>query len=77
MLVKNVREGEKKRKEKRNPSFYLRFTEFRQSEFAEPRVKVYLLDEGYAWVQKQNEGFLKTQRSRFWEIKFFEIRRCS
>ena len=28
---------------------------FRRSEFVEPRVKVHLLDEGYAWVPKEGD----------------------
>ena len=46
------REQEKNKKKKRNPSFSLRSTEFRRSEFVGPKMKVHLLDEGYAWVPK-------------------------
>ena len=33
-------------------NFSLRSTEFRRSEFVEPRTKVHLLDEGYTWILK-------------------------
>ena len=53
-LVVRVREGEK-RKIKKNQSFSLQSTKFRRSEFVEPKVKVHLLDEGYAWVPKTQD----------------------
>ena len=37
-------------REERNFSFSLRSTKIRWSESVEPRFKVHLLDEGYAWV---------------------------
>ena len=40
------------RNKKSIPTFFLRSSKFCRSEFVEPRVKVYLLNEGYAWVQK-------------------------
>ena len=43
--------GEKERAK----CFFQRFTEFRRSEFVEQRVKVHLLDEGYAWVPKMRD----------------------
>ena len=52
-LVMTEKEGEKKKK--RNPSFFQRSTEFRRLEFVEPRTKVHLLDEGYAWVPKKRD----------------------
>ena len=36
----------------KNKNFSLRSTEFRQSEFVVPRMKVHLHDEGYVWVPK-------------------------
>ena len=67
-------EGE--RREREHPSFYLRSLEFYRSEFVEPRVKVHLLDEGYACVPKMedftedpmeetlgNQGFLAREAS--------------
>ena len=39
----------------RDQDFFLRSIGFRQSEFIEPRVKVHLLDEGYAWVPKRKD----------------------
>ena len=50
--------GEKnKEKEKKNnnPNFSLRSMEFRRSKFVEPKTKVYILDEGYAWVPKTRD----------------------
>ena len=44
--------GEKKKEEKKIQNFSLRSTEFRRSEFVGTRMKVHLLDEGYAWVLK-------------------------
>ena len=49
---KNVRESTRKKK-KKNTSVSLRSIEFRRLEFVEPSTKVYLLDKGYAWVQKK------------------------
>ena len=46
--------GEKGRKE-RTPSFSLRSTEFCQSDFVGPRLKVHCLDKGYAWVPKKRD----------------------
>ena len=54
-----LREGE--RREREHLSFYLRSSEFHRSEFVESRVKVHLLDEGYAFIPKK-EGF--HQRSK-------------
>ena len=41
---------ERVRGERKKSSFSLRSTEIWWSEFVEPRFKVHLLDEGYAWV---------------------------
>ena len=30
-------------------------TEFRRSEFVEPIVKIHVLDDGYAWIQKRRD----------------------
>ena len=46
---------ERGRREREHPSFSLRSSEFHQLEFVEPRVKVHLLDEGYAWVPKRGD----------------------
>ena len=48
--------------------------EFRRSEFVKPRVKVHLLDKGYACVPKKGGISPKIQRSDFGEIKVFEFR---
>ena len=42
----------------RTSSFFLRSTEFRQSNFVGSRLKVHRLDEGYAWVPKMMD-FIK------------------
>ena len=46
---------ERKREGERAKCLCRRSTEFRRSEFVEPRVKVHLLDEGYAWVPKRRD----------------------
>ena len=68
-LVMRVREGEKRqKKKKKSQSFFLRSTKFRHSEFIEPRVKVHLLDEGYAWVPKTWD-FAKGSSKKFEKSK--------
>ena len=57
--------GVRKRNE-RNSSFSLRFTEIGWSESVEPRFKVHLLDEGYAWVPTTSSF---TEDFRFGEEK--------
>ena len=42
--------GVSRERDERNFSFSLLSTEIRWSESIEPRLKVHLLDEGYAWV---------------------------
>ena len=64
---KNVREQEKKKK-KRNLSFSLQSTEFRRSEFVEPKTKVHLLDEDYACVPKTRD-FSKNSSEEFEKSK--------
>ena len=39
----------------KNPSFSLQSSEFRRSEFVDLRVKVHLLDEGYAYIPKMRD----------------------
>ena len=46
---------ERERRETEHSNFSIRSSEFCQSEFVEPRVKVHLLDEGYAWVPKRRD----------------------
>ena len=48
-----LRDGE--RREREHLSFYLRSSEFHRSEFVESRVKVHLLDEGYAFIPKKRD----------------------
>ena len=59
-----------------NPSFSLRSSKFHRSKFVEPRVKVHLLNESYAYIPKRrdftkypneeisgNQGFLAREAS--------------
>ena len=64
------------RKNESIPTFFLRSPEFHKSEFVKKRVKVHLLNEGYIWVPKRR-GFTEDPREEIWEIKIFEIKRCS
>ena len=48
-----LREGERRGRE--HSSFSLQSAEFYRLEFVEPRVKVHLLDEGYACVPKRKD----------------------
>ena len=52
----------------RASSISLQSTEFRQSEFIGQRMKVHLLDEGYAWVPKTRD-FSKDSSEEFWKSK--------
>ena len=63
--TRRVREGEKKMK---NQNFSLRSTEFYLSKFVGPRMKVYLLDEGYVWVPKTRD-FSKDSSEEFRKSK--------
>ena len=47
-MEKEKKVREKEGKEGRSSSFFLQFPTFQRSEFVRPRVKVRLLDEGYA-----------------------------
>ena len=42
-------------REKRKPSFSLRFTGFRRLEFDSPRVKATLRNESYVWVPESQD----------------------
>ena len=64
--------GEKERKRKRSPRLFLRSTEFRRSEFVKPRVKVHLLDEGYACVPKPRD-LIKDPKEEIWRNKIFRV----
>ena len=46
---------ERERGGERDQDLSLRSTIFRRLEFVEPKVKVHLLDEGYAWVLKMKD----------------------
>ena len=56
-----VGERERGKRKKEIQDFFLRSTKFCKSEFIEPRVKVYLLDEGYMYVPKSKE-FTETSK---------------
>ena len=43
------------RRERENISFSIRSSEFLWSEFVEQKVKVHLLDEGYAYIPKRRD----------------------
>ena len=45
--------------------FFLKWTEIRLSEFVKPRVKVYLLDEGYGYVPKLLD-FTENTKEEIW-----------
>ena len=60
----------KEERKRRAKSFLPRSTEFRQSKFIGPRMKVHRIDKGYAWVPKTldfaedpNEEFEKSKVS--------------
>ena len=59
--------GEEKEMEKVS-TFSLQSTKIEQSVFDEPRFKVEVLDEGYAWIQK-TQSFAKVSCGRFWKSK--------
>ena len=59
--------GESNRKE-RNPKIFLRFIKFRHSEFVGPRMKVHLLEKGYAWVPKTRD-FVEDSSKEFGKSK--------
>ena len=40
---------------KKESNFFLRSSEFSRSKFVEPRVKVHLLNEGYAYIPKRRD----------------------
>ena len=60
---KRERKGEAK-------GFFRQSTEFRRSEFVEPRTKVHRFDEGYAWVPKTRD-FIKDSKEEIWENQSF------
>ena len=53
--------GERGERKKKIQDFFLKSTEFRRSEFIELRGKVYLLDEGYAYIPK-SKNLTKTPK---------------
>ena len=54
--------------ERESSNFALRFTEIGWSEFVGPRMKVHLLDKGYAWVSKTRD-FSKDSSEEFGKSK--------
>ena len=80
-LEQNVRERERREKEKKKASFFDDFTRFCQSELGKPRVKAALCDKSYAWVPELQD-LAKVQFSGFHgnrekvvsrEITLFEV----
>ena len=65
-----------RRREKELLSFSLRSSEFYRSEFAEPRVKVHLLDKGYAWIPK-GRGFTEDPNEEISGNQGFRAREAS
>ena len=66
-----VREEGREKKGK-NPNFSLLSKEFHQSEFIELRMKVHLLNEGYAWVPKTRD-FAWDPREESGKSKFSSV----
>ena len=66
LLSGGEREGKKKKR--KNPNFSLRSTEFCRLEFVRPRMKVHILDEGYAWVSKTRD-FIEDSSKEFGKSK--------
>ena len=65
------RERERER-ERESSNFSLRSTEIGWSEFVGPRMKVHLLDEGYAWVLKTRD-FAKDLSKEFGKSKVLSL----
>ena len=53
-------------------AFFWRSTEFRRSKFVELRIKVHLLDEGYACVQKMRD-FTENPKEEIWKNQSFQV----
>ena len=69
-----LREGE--RREREHPSFSLRSSEFRQPKFVESRVKIHLIDEGYAYILKMKD-FIEDSREEISGNQGFQARKAS
>ena len=69
-MVLAVREKRERGEEKINPTFFPQSMEFRRSEFVGPRPKVHRLDEGYAWVPKNERFHQRSKRGDFEKSKF-------
>ena len=67
---------ERERRGREHPSFSLRSSKCRQTEFVKPKVKVHLLDEGYAWVPKMR-GFIEDPKEEFSRNQRFLAREAS
>ena len=59
----------------RASNFSLRSTKLRWSDFVEPRMKVHILDEGYACVPKKGD-FAKDPREEFGGNPGFMFKKC-
>ena len=58
------------------PSFFLQSSKFRRSEFVEPRVKVYLLNEGYMCIRKMKD-FTEDPNEEFSGNQIFQAMEAS
>ena len=67
---------EKKGEKERRPSLSFRTSEFRRSEFIEPRVKVHLLDKDYAYIPKMR-NFTKDPKEEISRNQGFWVREAS
>ena len=65
---KTCRVREREKRNKKNQNFYFRSMEFCRSKFIGPKMKVYLLDEGYMWVLETHD-FTKDSSEEFGKSK--------
>ena len=70
MFPAGNREREERERKKRTLSFSLRSTEFRRSDFVEPKTKVHLIDEGYANVPEMRDFFEDPKEEIFGNQRF-------
>ena len=63
----------RKERKKRAKSFLPRSTEFCQSKFIKLKMKVHLIDEGYAWVPKTH-NFTEDPNEEFGKSKVSGLR---
>ena len=70
-LLVHAREREEKR-ERGEPTFLPRSTEFRGSVFVGPRTKVYRVDERYVWVPEKRD-FAKDPRGEISSSRSYRV----